>query len=275
MKRTKAPRTQWSRALKFKAFDRIIAVATLVWVGCYTECTRRQADSARDTADSARVTAVESHQLATIAREANRLTKETAERSWRDSRRAFLDFSKPTFQDPLKKPLAWTFRVSNRGPIMSPNYTFTQRCSRYLSEEPKRIPCPATQDVNRPLEPHEAEDADVLPPDMSVRPAGSRGQDLETFAPLSREFLSRLREVDEGAKNLYVFAVMEYDDGLGGIWRRQSCWFFTRRTEEGKLFPKSYGDEPPPGARLEQSMHLRGHRILPCPTLNTPETRIK
>lgn len=172
----------------------------------------------------------------------------TSERQWRDSRRAFLEFAKPVFgeldengkliQTPTPKPVMWHVGLINRGVITCPNYTVEQVCVAALAEEPRAVPCRKVRTVNRPINPGEKE---------TIEPGWESGDEpsAETLGAVAR-----------GEKNIYVFAVVSYDDGLGGTWARTGCWFFTKKNEFGELV-------------RDPTFHF----IWPCRVLNTPEER--
>jgi len=184
-----------------------------------------------------------------------------AEKSWRDGRRAFLEFEKPDFHgfavefrffDPnehgpveartivhkvmYQEPRYWTLAVLNRGKIASPNYVIEQSCVRYLDSEPEKVPCPFMPSTFRPMAPDVSES--VVPDEPECDPL-------------------RLVEIQSGWRNVYIFVVMSYDDGMGGLWKRKGCWFYTVKDDYETVGPVGY------------------HRILPCENLNTPEQRIR
>ncbi len=184
-----------------------------------------------------------------------------AERSWRDSRRALVLFLKPNAFQTVEQPFGWPIPIINRGVIPSPNYVIEQECVVKVSStvEPEQIDCPDYPHAYRQLDVGVREDTipKVYIPGLPVTeegefcPGGGRGVPLPIFL--------WAQEVERGWANTYVYLRISYDDGLGGTWRRQGCWKFTRLTP--------FGDLPPP--------ELRYHRLEPCENIPSTEVRIR
>ncbi len=188
---------------------------------------------------------------------------EQNERSWRDSRRAFIEIEKPKYDGAFRihatgefqEPSSWYFYIRNRGKIASPNYYVEQACVAVLPSEPKSIPCAYVRHLNRPLPPteHDADKERVDVPWINgAGPTGSR---------LGRRGLGQRRHL--------------YLRGIGRRTRRNlettGCWIYTKRDEDGTVMPGgnhrgflAYPWTSPSNTLNEQSAR-RSHRLARRP----------
>ena len=204
-----------------------------------------------------------SYQQWQALRDANATAKRVlnlSERAWRDSRRAFLELAKPDFWGEFKthaganyqEPTEWWLMVTNRGIITSPNYLIEKICVESFASEPASVPCAFKPRYNRPLPPMGSPSI-PRPKDKPPFESTERIDAQWTVEPTVNTF----DDVALGKQNIYIFAVLVYNDGLGGLWRRQGCWVYTKRDEANEVAPGG------------------NHRVVPCQSLDLPETRIR
>jgi hypothetical protein len=198
----------WCRQNRW-VIDSVIGVFGLLILSYYTMQARRQADAML---------------------EANRASADTLaeiRRSNKDATRAHVEFFRSEV-DQIEDPRTFSVWIANTGRAISPYYVTERSCFDYLSRTPDDIPCPP----HTALFPGRA----ILPLHLETESQQLVGPDLFERVVIDRAIRDRSSEMLAGylggRSDVYWFLVIRYADGIGSEWRRESCWYLTKRDPE-------------------------------------------
>lgn len=188
---------------------------------------KRSADAAKGTADTSAASLAE-------MRGANR-----------DAIRARLEFIDAVTEKPeqIDKPDVFLVTIVNSGRHIVPWYVTEKSCVDYGPVMPTTIPC--------------SEGLALLPGRKALPMWWESGQPdavghvaetLRVDRWIHERTDDMLLAYWTGRINVYWFVTIKYADGVGGVWRREGCWYITKWDAENALVGNA------PGL----------HYILPC-----------